>query len=84
MNYFKIAQNFLSETLIFQIEKKISKFLNFPIWTISKISNLENSTKFQFEKLQKLSVWNFLNIVDLVNSENVQFVKFQKFVICKI
>ena len=67
--------NFFSQILVFQIGK-ILDICYFPTWKIPKISNLENSKIFRFEKFQKNS--------NLKNSKNFGFRKFQKLSIWKI
>ena len=72
---------FLESNFNFSNWKKISKFLNFLIWTIPNTSNLENSKNFKFGKFKKISIWKFFKIVDFGNTKNFQFGKFQN---CKL
>ena len=90
----KIA-NFLSQILVFEIEKnsrnllifKFGQFQKFSISKIPKVSNLGNPENSQFGKFLKFKVYKIRKTSYLENSktlqlwtfENFQFGKFQKF-----
>ena len=69
------TENRMNEQLQYCQIGKILKFLNFPIWTIPKTSNLKNSKNFQFGNFQKFaickikknSIWKFPKIYNLDN-----------------
>ena len=71
-------QNFLESNFNISNWKKISKLFNFPIWTIPKTSNLENSKNFQFGNFRKFAIWQVQKNLNLENSKNFQFAKFEK------
>ena len=69
--------NLFSQILVFKIEK-FYKFVNYPIWTIKKItifrirkiSDFENSKNFKFENIQRFPNFTISQIIKFLKLFN--------------